>query len=359
VISIVGALLTAAWAVLALAGGATVGSIHLSPLAAAAGCGATALVAAMPFGDDGADFLLVPAMLVGLPVAAALAAGGHTALPLVLAVAVIIGSSAPEWRKAGAAGPAAVVGLIGMGVGLALSRGDLRPGDLAVEETLASTAFLVAAAGLIAAATLAPSTLTRVRLLLLPAVIIGCVTTPTPDGAVVLAAALAVAAVAPALARARPAGAVAFASMAAAGLGPTRPAAALLAAAAVLLDAAGPPSGVIGVLPGVVAPAVALATTPLTVTAGAVGVALAAACAAAAVSARGPVVLAPGRLPAAGLLAWLVVAPASWAWAGSRALGPYQDGSSRAVAAGLLVLVGAWTLGQTRPRGPEWHTGGW
>jgi hypothetical protein len=359
VIPVVGGLLTAAWAVLALAGGATLGSIHVSPLAAAVGSGATALLAASPPGDGDAEFFVVPSLLIGVPLAAALAAGGHTVLPLLGAVAVVVASIAPRWREAGVALPAAVAGLVGIGAGVALSRGDLHPGNLAVEETVAAACFLAAAAALVAAAVLAPDGLPRLRLLVLPAVVIGWATSARPDGAVVVAAALAVASVAPALMRRRPVAAVAFASMAAAGLGPTRPAGALLAAAAVLLAAVGSPVGVVGVLPGAVAAAVALATTPLTVNAAAVGVAVVAACLAAAVSARGPVVLAPGRLPATALVAWLVVAPATWAWVGSVGLGPYQDGASRAMAAGLLAVVAAWTLGQVRPRPPEWRTDGW
>jgi hypothetical protein len=316
-------------------------------------------VAASPFDQGEADLFLGPALLIGLPITAALAAGGHTAVPLVLAVAVVTGSATGRWRDAGLALPAAAAGLVALGCGLGLSRGDLRPGNLAVEEPAAATALLVGAAALIAAATLAPPTVVRLRLLVLPATVVGWSVAPTPKGAVLAAAGLALVSVGLAKAGRRSLGAIAFASAAAAGFGPTRPAAALLAAAAVLLAAVDPPAGVIAALPGVAAGALALAAGPLTLASAAVAAALTAASAAAVLSARGRVVLTPGRLPAATLIAWLAVAPASWAWAGPTALGPYQDGSSRAVAAGLLVLVAVWTLGQARPPAPEWRPGGW
>lgn len=350
--------LAACWLGVALAGGTDLGSVHLSPLAGAVGCGATALVAALRPGTLRSDLVLSPVLLVALPVGAALAIGGHTALPLLGCVLVSLLAAFPRWRTAGWSLAAGEVGVGLMAAALALARNDLHAGVLTVESDGAEALLGAAALALAVAAALAPDDEDVLRFLVLPAVVIGWVAAPTVDGMVVAAAVLALVTAALVVTRHTP-GPLAFATIALAAIGPARPGAALLGAAVVLITASGPVLAWPTALPGAVAAALALAAGPGRVDDVVAGGAVVVALAALALSVRGPVVLRPRLLPAAALALWLAVVPATWAWAGATHLTDYQQGAARAVAAGLLVTVAAWMTGQLRPPAPEWQNDGW
>ncbi|MEY2478519.1 MAG: hypothetical protein QOG87_3834 [Actinomycetota bacterium] len=356
-IAFFGALLTAGWLAVALAGGTTAGTLHLSALAAAVGCGATALATTVP-GRRRRDAFLVPVLLVVLPAAAALAVGGHTALALLGCVAVCVLSTKRQWRPAGWSLAAGGVGLGLTAAGLALGRNDLHAGVLQVEGELTAALLAAAAAALILAAALAPEDEDGLRVLVLPGLVIGWVVAPMVTGATGVAAALALLTAVLVTTRQRPAP-LAFAALALAAVGPARPAAALLGAAAVLVTALGPVLAWPTVLPGSVAAALALAAGPGRVEQVAAGIAVGIAVLALTRTIRGPAVLAPRFLPAAALALWLAIAPATWVWAGAARLGDYQEGAARAVAAALLVTVMAWMTGQLRPPAPEWRNDGW
>lgn len=353
-IAVAAAALTAAWLAASVSGGVTIGSITISPLAAAVGAGGTALAATYP--AQGRTLLVGPVLLVGMPAAAALAAGGHAALPLAGVTAACLLAAGPGWRPARWSLLAGGLGTAAALTGLVLTRSDLRPGVLAVEGTAAATALAAAAALFITATALAPGEDDGLRLLLLPGLVIGWTVAPLVDGAAPAAGVLALGALA--IARHRPA-ALAFAACALAAVAPTQPAAALLAAGVVLFAAVGPALAWPALIPGVAAAALALAGGPAAVDSVAAGLAVAAGSAALATAVRAPAVLRPRSLPAAVLALWLAVAPATWAWAGEARLGDYQEGAARALAAGLLVTVVAWMTGQLRPPAPEWRSDGW
>jgi hypothetical protein len=183
---------------------------------------------------------------------------------------------------------------------------------------------------------------------------------PRVDGVAVAAALLSAGTVA--LARQRRASAayaaLAYAAVAVAAVGPARPAGALLAAAAVLLGAAGTvvwPAA----LPGAVAAALALAAGSASLESVAAGAAVVFAVLGLAATIRGRQQVERRGVPALALAAWLAVAPATWAWAGRAQVEHYQQGASRAVAAALLVSVVAWMTGQWRLPTPEWRGDGW
>jgi hypothetical protein len=353
----VGAVLTAGWLSVALTGGLTAGTIDLSALAAAVACGATALVTASPVQRRG-GIVLPPALLVGLPLSAALAVDGHSALPLLGCALVSLLSALPRWRAAGWSLAAGEVGVGLVAAGLVLGRNDLHPGILRVEGDLAAALLAAAAAALVLAAGLAPDGEDGLRLLVLPGLVIGWIVAPLVDGVPVVAAGLTLVA-AVLLATRRGPAPLAFAAIALAAVGPARPAAALLAAAVVLLTALGPVVAWPAVLPGAVAAALALAAGPGRVDQVAAGIAVGLAVLALARTVRGPAVLAPRLVPAAAIGLWLAVAPATWSWVGPARLGDYQQGASRALAAALLATVVAWMTGQLRPPAPEWQRDGW
>jgi hypothetical protein len=352
------AVLAAGWTGAALAGGVDLGTLHLSPLAAAVGCGATALAVALRPGTVRGDLVLAPALLVGLPCGAALAVDGHTALPLLGCVVVSLVAAAPRWRTTGWSLTAGVVGAGLVATALALARNDLHAGVLTVEGDVAEALLGAAALALAVAAAVAPDDEDVLRVLVLPAVVIGWVVAPGVDGMVVAAAVLALVMAALVVTRRSP-GPLAFATIALAAIGPARPGAALLGAAVILITAVGPVLAWPTALPGAVAAALAMAAGPGRVDDVVAGAAVIVALAAVAVSVRGPAVLRPRALPAAALALWLAVAPATWTWAGATGLTDYQQGAARAVAAGLLVSVAAWMTGQLRPPAPEWHNDGW
>lgn len=355
-IVLLGAALAAGWTALALAGGATVGSLFISPLAAAAGAGAASIGLTVMGRRDRDALLTVPLVLVLLPMSAALAAGGHTALPLVGCAFLCLLTVGRAWRTAALS---LVAGEIGVGLalaGLAVARGDLHAGVLTVETAPAAGLLAASAAAFIAAAGLAPAAQEALRCLVVPGVVIGWMVAARVDGVAVVGAALALVAL---IAARRSPTALAFAAVAVAAVGPARPAAALLAAGAVLAFAVGPSVGWPAALPGAIAAPVALAATTASVESIAAGVAVIAAAVALAGAVRGTVALAPRLLPAAVLMVWLTLAPTTWTWAGEARLGDYEQGVSRAVAAGLLVSVVAWMTGQLRPPAPEWRSSDW
>jgi hypothetical protein len=357
VIAIFGAVLTAGWLAAALVGGVTVGTIDLSPLAAAAACGATALATTVPVGR-GRGFLLPPVLLVALPTASALAVDGHTALPLLGCALACLLAAAPRWRAAGWSLAAGEVGAGLVAAGLALGRNDLHAGVLRTEGDIAAVLLASGAAALVLAAGLAPDGEDALRVLVIPGLVVGWVVSPLVEGVPVAAAALALGA-AILIATRRGPTPLAFAAIGLAAIGPARPAAALLGAAVVLLTALGPVVAWPTALPGTVAAALALAAGPGRVEQVAAGIAVGLAVLALARTVRGRAALAPRLVPAVALGMWLAVAPATWTWAGPTRLGDYQEGASRALAAALLATVVAWMTGQLRPPAPEWQRDGW
>ena len=349
-----GALLSSAWLGVALAGGATAGSVRISPLAAAVGCGTTALATATRRGDP----FLVPVLVVLAPAAAALAVGGHSALPLVGSALVCLLSALRRWRRAGASLTAGGVGLGLLTAALVLGRNDLHPGVLRAEGDVAAALLAGAAATLVLAAGLAPDDDDGLRSLVVPGLVVGWVVAPLVTGAAVAAAVLTLLTAVLAPTRRGPTP-LAFAALALAAVGPARPAAALLGAAVVLVAALGPVLAWPTVIPGSVAAALLLAAGPGRVEQVAVGIAVGIAVAALVRTLRGRAVLAPRLVPAAVLALWLSLAPATWAWAGAARLGDYQEGAGRALAAALLVTVIAWMTGQLRPPAPEWRNDDW
>ncbi|MDQ1373281.1 MAG: hypothetical protein QOJ09_619 [Actinomycetota bacterium] len=351
-----GALLTAGWTIVALAGGATVGTMHVDPLAAAVGAGATALGATLTPRSGPHELLVPPLVLLALPLAAALAIGGHSALPILGCAVACLLTVGKGWRAAGLSLLAGGAGVGLLAAGLAVGRGDLHAGVLTVETSTAAALLAGGAAGLIVASGLAPRGERALRFLVLPGLVVGWVVAPRVDGVALAAAALATAAVV--VARGRPT-ALAFAAVAVAAVGPARPAAALLAAATVLMTAAGPALSWPAVLPGAVAAALALAAGSASVETVAAGAAVAVAALGLAGAIRGRITLEPRLLPAVALIAWLTLVPATWTWAGRARVEHYQQGATRALAAALLVTVLAWMTGQLRPPAPEWRRDGW
>lgn len=353
-ITAIGAALAAGWLTLAVTGGATVGTVDLSPIATAVGCGATALALTVRSRPGTAGLLATPLLLVVFPIAAALAIGGHTALVLVALVVACLAWTTPRWRAVGWsllvgwAGAAAVV------AGLVVALGDLRAGVLAVEGTGAAALLVAGAGALLAAAAAAPDGEELLQVLVVPGLVVAWVAVPLVDGAGPAAAVLAAASLV--VARHRPA-ACSFAAVALAAVGPARPAAALLGAAAVLIVALGPSLAWPAVVPGGVAAALGLAAGPAGVETVAAGVAVALAAAGLATVVDRRIVLRPRAVPAMVLGAWLALAPTTWTWAGTARLDDYQQGVTRAVAAGLLALVTAWMTGQLRLPSPEWQGG--
>jgi len=320
-----------AWLGLALHGPVSVGHLVITPLAAAAACGTALLAATLPdLGRaDGQTSLL---LLAGLPVTVAMAAGGGSLDPLLVAVAgiAVVGlwPGPDRWlpvaRLAGGAG--AVVWLVAHTL---QTGGRLHAGGRGTAAAMVVAAVLLIGAG-------SSGSHPSGRLLLVPGVLAGLTAAPVLP---LLAAVVGGAAGVGAAAVRRPAAALALVAVAAAAVPTGLPAAHLLAAAAVLAGAVGADVAVVLGVPGAVALATAVLGAPvtaaaLTATAAVVGVAVVMAD-----RMRGPLRLDPPRVPAAAVGGWLLVAPGSWAWIGSASLATYDRGAARAVAIALAVLV--------------------
>ncbi|HVF75944.1 MAG TPA: hypothetical protein VM938_12940 [Acidimicrobiales bacterium] len=128
---------------------------------------------------------------------------------------------------------------------------------------------------------------------------------------------------------------------------PVAPVGALLLAAAAALAAADDDQGgavAVLALPGAIAAAAAIAAGPVSAERVAATVALAAVAYLATTHAPARTLALP-TAPAAALAAWLVVAPATWTWAGDTRLGHYDRG----VAIAAAVVVGAEVVRRIRP----------
>jgi hypothetical protein len=335
----------AAWLAVALRGNVTVGHLALTPIAAATACGAALLASTLP--DLGrADGQASIVLLIGFPVAVAIAAGRGSLDPLLVAGAVVavagLWPGADRWlpvaRLAGCAGM--VVWLVGH---------TLQDGGRLHVDGRATAAAMVVAAVLLVVASSSPGSAPSSRLLLVPAVLAGVTAAPVLPAAAALvggAGALGAAAVR------RPPAALALLAVAAAAVPAGGPAARLLAAGALIAAALGADVAVLVGLPGAAALAAAIVRAPST---SAAVITAAAAIATAALSAermRGRFVLDPARVPAVALGAWLLVAPGTWTWAGPSLLATYDHGAARAVAVGLVVLLGDEALHRMRAAAP-------
>jgi hypothetical protein len=344
--------LTAGWIAGVVAGGIDAGALHIGPLAAAGAAGAAALATAV---KGRAEPGVATVAVIGLPVAVALALAGHTAVPLAAASVVLVAGALASEERRRVALPGLVLAAAGSGLlvaALVVAWGDLNPGELGVESDTARWLLAGAAGAFLLAAAVTPER-AGLLLLLVPA---GLVTAwaVAPQLEHVAWAAAGATVVGAVVAR-RPAPVLGLAALAVASVAPARPAAALLAAAAILATGIPHPLSLAAGLPGIVAfvgiAVRAPVTTEVVVAAAAVGVATLTV----ARAAWRPIALDGFRLPAAGLLAWLAIAPGSWAWAGETPLGAYERGAAAAVAAGLLVVVAGWSFGQVRPR-LEWNS---
>jgi hypothetical protein len=349
--------ITAAWVGGVVAGGVEAGSLHISALAAAAGAGTAALAMAVKGRTQPG---VAAAAVVALPAAVALALAGHTAIPLAAASVALAGGAVllePGRRPAVVPIAAAVAGAGLLVAALVVTWGDLHPGELGVESvahlnTVAAWLLAGASAGFLLAAATTPER-TGLLLLLVP----GGLTTAWLVAARIdhfAWAALAATVVGAAVAR-RPAPVIGLAALAVASVGPARPAAALLAAAAILATGIPHPLALVAALPGVAAFVGFAVQAPVTTDVATAAVALGVVALTTARATWRPTPLDGFRLPSVALLAWLVVAPGSWAWAGDAPLRAYERGAAVAAATGLLVVVAAWAFGQVRPR-VEWNS---
>jgi hypothetical protein len=384
----------AAWLALVVSGaGGHAAGLHITPVVAAAGCGAALIGAASLEGMTKRRSQVATCVaLVG--VGAALTAGpdGAQAVAVVggLAVAVFLtyDRGASRWGWAGSApaflGAAGVAAYAG---GFVLLHDRSGRWTLPATPTLSAetvVAFVVGAALLSVYGTLgdrltlrrgpndsqsgpaAPQVGTRsAAILLAGGLALGLSAAPlrasTADVGVA-AVVLAAAAVAAAGMRRGTLSLALLALAAAAGPPALAPGARLLAAAGVIAVAVGRPWVWLVAVPGAVSLAMgvvddggrlALATAVATA---AVAVLLAEAAVdtlagSEDASAAGPSWSAAGLSPPLGALpavvagTWLVIAAGTWTWTGS-ALGAYDQGMARAVAAGLLAVVGYVLAGQ-------------
>ena len=364
------ALLAAAcWVVVVADGptGVTAGRVHADPLVAAACCGAALLVTARL-----AAVRPVPAGSVLLLVQLALA-GGRTqnegwVVSALLVAAGAVAALADRRRDRLPAFAAVAVTAFGFLVVAVLA---LRQATgawtipLAAPQGVSYRAegllLLVAAVLLLVAASIHAREGGAGMPLLVAAAFVGVRAAPLVRvggdfvaGAVVLAA-LAVVAAAGQRARApfdRPALALGLLGLAALlAPGPTGPPAALLLAASVLAGAfAFPAAAALGV-PGAVGLALALSAAG---GAGSLAVGVLAAAVVLGLAARARTAGPPSRpgpwaLGPLAIGAWLVLAPGSWGWVGDAGLHSYDLGAARALAAGLLCVVGAAHFGRLRP----------
>lgn len=390
---------TVLWVVAALAQGDPA-PVDTTAVGAAAAAGTAAAVgAAWGFGAI-RPLWLAGLTLVVLPVATASATGGSApVLPmalLLLAGAIVVssfvGSSSPAATAGSTAGTEesdrgmvwveAVLVLLAAGLLLGAMASGKEGGDrwaLVADGGTAATLGLVGAVALLVAAALGSS---RVRAFAGPALLVGLVVAPGLSEVAVAAVGGVLAVLCAAVLSRRPGVALGFlglgAAGTAAGLSAGRPAAALLAAGAVLaLSYRGdhPAAGLLA-LPG----AAALAVEAISAGGEAAPIVLVVAAAAsaallglAAIGATSAIQVAPAgvldesrlpwaAIPAAALGMWLVVAPGTWTWTGVSGLGPYDKGAAPAAAVGIAVVVlHAAVLLRDPPggHGPESPTSAW
>ena len=355
------AVVTALWVVAALADGDPA-PVDTTAMGAAAAAGTAAAVGAgWAFGP------LRPAWLAGLalvllPVAAA--AGTEGSVP-VLAIVLLVLVIADVGAALARAEDEPVDGEVWLPAGLVLVATALLVAALAAGHDgngrwaltspgRAQASFaLAAAAVLLAAAALGPP---RGRGYAGPALVVGLVAAPGLQSLTLAVLGGSLAVVSAGVLGRRPGTALGFLALGAAGFSAGRPAAALLAAGAVLAlaYAADHPAAALLGAPG----ASLLATAVLASGDAAAPIVVALAAAASAVllalsATREEAGLELGEqpwalVPVALLAAWLFLAPGTWAWTGSGSLELYDRGAAAAVAGGLAVVVARWALGLRR-----------
>ncbi|MDQ6947466.1 MAG: hypothetical protein M3256_14645 [Actinomycetota bacterium] len=378
-----------AWLTLVVSGaGGRAGAFHVTSLAAAAGCGsALVAIAAVDGTARRRSLSTTGAVLAAVGVSLTAGSEGPAAVGVVggLALAALLiiglGSGPAATARPTTVIPAllAVAGVVASGVGFAVVHSRSGQWTLSAGHPLplgAIAAFLVAAALLAACGTLGLEPALRSgtepalrsgtepalrsgtepgALLLAGGLAVGLSAAPLRAGAGELGAAVVILAAAAVVAAGVRRGALSLALLAlAAASGPAAlaPGSRLLAAAAVVVAAVDLPwawltavPGAISLVAGVVDDGGRLAVAT------AVGAAAVALLLAHAASEEGAFRRRPslGALPAAGIGAWLIVAPGTWTWAAA-SLGAYDEGMARAAAAGLMV-VGAYVgVGALRRR---------
>ena len=357
----------AGWAAVAAAGGldASVGGVRLavSPGGAAAAAGAALLAGTEPV-RRGWGLAAVLAGLLVLPSALALAASGGEGRPLIALLPAVVGLGVAGGGRNRTARIRAVA-LAGIGtalLGAAVFSGSGQFGLFARTQTIGAT--LVAAGVLLVIAGAGGSIgVPALKPLLVVGMLVGVIgAAALPDVWVPLL----VGAAAVGISGVRPAPALALFAIALGALPGGQPAASLLGAAAVLAIALDRDWAMAAALPGAVALVEVLmfpgALAPRVVTSVVAvllsvqiardlfpthprgpkreeGSRLASTVDLAALPGLAPRRAERHRLPALVLLVWLLVAPASWTWAGDAGIDHYDVGAGRAVAVAGLVLV--------------------
>lgn len=362
------AAVVAAWAGLAAAGGGEMvlagTAVSVSAGAAAAAGGAALLAGTTSLRQGWA----LAALLVGLfllPVALSVAASGgdSRSLVAVLAVLVSLGVAGGGRTRAARLRAVAIAGAGTTLLGAAVFAGSPAYALLTGSTTFATTTVIAGVLLVIAGAGGSVGVPALKPLLAVGALagIVGAAALPG-IGVPLLAGAAAVA-----IAGVRPSVAVALFGFALAALPGGQPAASLLAAGAVLAVSVERDWAVVAALPGSIAmvevlmfpgelaPRVVVALTAILLAIqvardifparaprppGEEGSRLAAPVDLAAFPAIGPRRAERHRIPAIVLIAWLLVAPGSWTWAGDAGIDHYDVGAGRAVAVAGLVLVG-------------------
>ena len=363
----VAAAVVAAWAALAAASGAQLAiagtDVTISAGGAAAAGGAALLAGtASPRRGWGLAAILVGLLL--LPAALAVAASGGEARPLVgvLPVVVALGVAGGGRTRTARLRAVAIAG-----IGTALLGAAVLAGSPIYALTARSTTFgatiVIAGVLLVIAGAGGSVGVPALKPLLAVGALAGIVGASAVPG---VGVPLLVGAAAVGIASVRPAAAVALFAFAVAALPGGQPAASLLAASAVLAVAVERDWAVVAALPGAIAMVEVLmfpGEIAPRVVVGVVATLLGAQIARDIFPARerkeadeegsrlaAPVDLAafPGvgprraerhRIPAIVLIAWLLVAPGSWTWAGDAGVDHYDTGAGRAVAVAGLVLV--------------------
>lgn len=362
-----GGALVAGWAALAAVGG---GEVHLAGQvitvsgggAAAAAGAATLAVATSPRRGRGLAAVGVGALV--LPAALAVAASGGEARPLIGVLPFVVGLGVVAGGRTRTARLRAVAIA---GIGTALLGAAVLAGSGTYALTARSTTFgatcVIGAVLLVIAGAGGSVGVPALKPLLAVGALAGIIGASAVPG---VGVPLLVGAAAVGIAGVRPAPAVALFAVAVAALPGGQPAASLLAAGAVLAVALEREWAVVAALPGAISMVGALmfpGEIAPRVIVGATATLLGLQVARDIFPAGGarpdgdgsrlaaPVDLAafPGivprraerhRLPALVLVAWLLVAPGSWTWAGDAGIDHYDSGAGRAVAVAGLVLVG-------------------
>lgn len=346
-----GAIVAAAWAAIALAGGVESGEVNLTAAGAAAACGAAVVASTVRPHPRDMLWLGPAAAILAIPTAVAWAASGQNAAALFFLLAPVAGADALGREQSTHASIVGVAGAALAAAGLFASSGGLRPWELAPDGPGAAL-LLVGGGSLLAMAGTLADRGAVARVLAVPGLVIALAAVPdAPERVVAVAAG--VAAVAAAVILRRTPAALALLAIATAAAA-TAPAPRLLAAAAVVAVAVAMPlATAVLAVPGLVALASALSGADLSLTTASVGVAallVLAVLAGAAPSARRLSVGEASLLPAAVLGAWLVLLPTTWRWAGVHpgALATYERGALQAVAAGLLAVLGGAIVAHVR-----------